>query len=130
MERWLRTTLLVLGVLVVAAMLFGLGFQLYWGLTGPSIAGAAPMPMMRGTWGMHSGGLPFDRWGMHPAGNILGGGMGLGWLFSLGVLALAGFGIYALVRGRPAETSAPRCAHCGYAMQAAWVACPKCGEKV
>ncbi len=113
MDRFLRTMLMVTAIVVLAVFLVGLGWQLYWALTGPRLGALAPfsMPMMRGAWGMHPmGWLP-----------------GLGWLLGLGLVVLLVAGIVGLVRG---STPSRRCAHCGSPLQEGWVACPRCGEKV
>lgn len=112
MDRFLRTTLIVLGILVLAMFVFGFGWQLYWMLSGARLGAFGPLPMMRGTWGMHP---------------MMGWLPGFGWLIGLGLLVLVVAGIVSLVR-----SAAPsrRCAHCGSALQEGWVACPRCGEKV
>ena len=53
MDKALRTTLMVLGILVLAALLFNFGIQLYWLLAGPAWGGYGPMigPMMGGRAG-------------------------------------------------------------------------------
>ncbi|MEW6568205.1 MAG: zinc ribbon domain-containing protein [Chloroflexota bacterium] len=117
MDRVLRVTLLVLGILVLAAMLFGFGAQLYSMASGAQWGAFAPVPMMRGAWGMHSVG-----W--------LGWLPGLGWLIGLGILVLVVVGVVGLARGLTSFSTARRCAHCGYPLQEGWVACPRCGEKV
>lgn len=113
MDRFLRTVLIVLGIVVLAVFLFGLGWQLYWALAGPRVAGFAvgPMPMMRGAWGLHPiGWLP-----------------GFGWLLGLGLLILVVAGIVSLVQG---AAPSRRCARCSSPLQEGWIACPRCGEKV
>ncbi len=77
---------------------------------------------------------------MFGGGNMMGfGGFGIGMLFfPLLLLGLTVLGIVWLVRAvsapRSAAPLAPAatapCAHCGYALQPGWKACPNCGEKV
>lgn len=116
MERLLRTVLIVLGMVVLAVFLFGLGWQLYWSLAGPRLGafGVGPMPMMPGGWGMH----PMGWMGWLP---------GFGWLLGLGLLVLVVAGVVGLVRGMAPSR---RCARCGSPLQEGWIACPRCGEKV
>ena len=89
MDKFLRTTLMVLGILVLAVLLFNFGVQLYFSLSGPATAGygygGMMGPMMRGGWGMH----PFGGFAIPFLGPILG----------LGLLALLVAGIIALARG-------------------------------
>lgn len=115
MNKVLRTTLMVLGILVLAALLFGFGTQLYWMVSGARWVGFGPM--MGGMWGMHRGAF-------------LGWSPILGWLIGLVILALAVAGVVALVRGPVPSQPARTCAHCGKPLQEGWVACPHCGEKV
>jgi hypothetical protein len=107
--------LIVLGILALAAVLFGLGMRLYWGLAAPRVAGF--FPMMGRAWDMHGGmyfgGFPF-----------------LGSLLGIGLLVLVVIGIVGLVRGFGPNMPERTCAHCGYPLKAGWVACPRCGEKV
>lgn len=115
MDKLLRTTLVVLGILVLVAVLFGLGMQLYWAVAGPSVAG---FPAMMGrAWGMHGG-------------MVFGGFPFLGSLLGLGLLILVVVGIVSLVRGTGLGAPARPCAHCGAPLQPGWVACPRCGERV
>lgn len=82
---------------------------------------------------------------MFGGGNMMGFGgfggplLGIGMLFfPLLLLGLTVLGIVWLVRAvsapRAAAPLAPAatapCAHCGYALQPGWKACPNCGEKV
>ena len=127
MNKTLRTILMVLGVLVLAALLFGFGYRLYWMAAGGATSGFGPM--MGGRWLGTGGGMMSGRWLMHG-----GAWMGLfpivGWILGLGILALAVFGLVSLVR-RPASGQPARvCAHCGVPLEAGWIACPRCGEKV
>lgn len=115
MERFLRTTLIVLAILVLAALLFGFGAQLYWTLSGARLGVFGPMPMMRGAWGFQ------------PMMGGMGWLPGFGWLLGLGLLVLVVAGIVSLVRG---AAPSRRCAHCSALLQEGWVACPRCGEKV
>jgi hypothetical protein len=116
MDKALRTVVTVLGGLLLAAALFWLGAQLYWGFAARPVGMA--MPMMGRAWlGMHEWGA--FRW--FPS---------LGGLFGLGLLVLVVLGIVALVRGPRAVAPARACAHCGAPLEAGWVACPRCGEKV
>jgi hypothetical protein len=88
MDKALRTTLMVLGILVLAVLLFNFGVQLYFMLSGPAAVGYGGMmgPMMRGGWGgMHS----FGGFGIPFLGPILG----------VGLLVLLVAGIIALARG-------------------------------
>ena len=66
MDKVLRTTLMVLGILVLAALLFNFGIQLYWLLSGPAWGGYGPMigPMMggRGMHGWSDGAGPSWNW--------------------------------------------------------------------
>ncbi|HET7009862.1 MAG TPA: zinc ribbon domain-containing protein [Anaerolineales bacterium] len=114
MSRTLRTTLWVLGGIVVAALLFGLGMQLYW-MTAGSAAGGF-RPMMDFGWGMHAarGGFVFPF---------------LGPILGLGLLALAVVGIVSLFN-RPGDRPAANCTNCGSALTAGWAFCPRCGQKV
>ncbi len=115
MDKFLRTTLAVIGILVVAALLFGLGMQLYWVVASPRTA--AFFPMMGRVWGMH-GGMMF------------GGFPFLGSLLGLGLLVLVVVGIAGLVRGFGQPAAERTCTHCGAPLQAGWIACPRCGQKV
>ena len=88
MDKFLRTTLMVLGILVLAVLLFNFGVQAYWMLSVPAGSGYGGMygPMMGGGWGgMH----PFGGYGIPFLGPILG----------LGLLVLLVAGIIALARG-------------------------------
>ena len=83
MDRTLRTTLTVLAIIVLAALLFNLGIQLYWMFSGPAWGAYGPMigPMMGGRGGMQTfGGFGFF-------GPILS--LGLGVLLVAGIAALA-----------------------------------------
>jgi hypothetical protein len=87
MDKFLRTALLVLGIVVLAALLFNLGIQLYGMIAGPAFGayGAMAGPMMGGRGTMHAF-----------------GGFGLGFLGPILGMALVGLivaGIVALVRG-------------------------------
>jgi len=92
MDKALRTTLMVLGILVLAVLLFNFGAQLYFMLSAPAAAGygygygGMMGPMMRGGWG-----------GMHPFGGF--GIPFLGPILGLGLLVLLVAGIIALARG-------------------------------
>ena len=90
MDKFLRTTLMVLGILVLAVLLFNFGVQLYFMISGPAAGGygygGMYGPMMGGGWGgMH----PFGGFGIPVLGPILG----------LGLLVLLVAGIIALARG-------------------------------
>ena len=94
MDKFLRTALLVLGIVVLALLLFNLGVQLYGLFAGPAWGGYGSMagPMMGGRGAHH-----------------LFGGYGFGFLGPILGIALVGLvvaGIVALVRGR-SETSRP-----------------------
>jgi len=96
MDRTLRTVLMVLAIIVLAALLFNLGIQLYWMFSGPAWGTYGPMigPMMGGRGGMHTyGGFGF-------LGPILS--LGLGVLLVAGIAALARSG-----RGEGGEPSQP-----------------------
>ena len=114
MSRTLRTTLWVLGSLVVAVLLFGFGMQLFGMLGGTSGAYA---PMMRGVVGMPryggSFGFPF-----------------LGPVRGLGLVALVLAGVMALFRGGRTEMAAANCTNCSSSLVAGWAFCPRCGQKV
>ena len=90
MDKFLRTTLMVLGILVLAVLLFNFGAQLYFTLSGPAAVGygygGMMGPMIRGGWG-----------GMHPYGGF--GIPFLGPILGLGLLVLLVAGIVALARG-------------------------------
>lgn len=77
MDRTLRTTLIVLAIVVLAALLFNFGIQLYWTFSGPAWGAFGPM----------GGGIMGGRAGMHAFGGsgLLGPVFGLG----LGVLLVA-----------------------------------------
>jgi hypothetical protein len=116
MDKALRTVVTVLGALILAALLFWFGGQLYWMFEGRPVG--AVMPMMGRAWvGMHEVGA--FRW--FPA---------FGPLIGLGLLILVVVGIVALVRGPRSAPPARACAHCGAPLEAGWIACPRCGEKV
>ena len=86
MDRTLRTTLMVLAIIVLAALLFNFGLQLYWLLSGPAWGMIGPMGgrMMGGRVGFHS----FGGYGF--LGPILS--LGLGVLLVAGIAAMAGIG--------------------------------------
>lgn len=95
MDRVLRTTLMVLGILVLAALLFFFGMQLYWMVSGSGWGAIGPM----------GGHMMGGRWGMHPFG-----GMGFGWigpLLGIGLLVLLVLGIVALARGGRSDEPRP-----------------------
>lgn len=96
MDRYLRTTLMVLAILVLAALLFNFGIQLYWMFSGSAFAAYGPMvgPMMGGGGGMH----PFGSFGFGFLGPILG--IGLVVLLVAGIVALARSG-----RSEPSQRS-------------------------
>jgi hypothetical protein len=85
--------------------------------------------MMRG-WGYlpgHMGG-----WGMMGAFPLMGGAwMILRLLVPLAVLALVVVGVVALIRAvaRP-KVAMASCPACSRPVQAGWVACPNCGQKL
>src|SRR3972149_3018296 len=95
MDRYLRTTLLVLAIIVLAALLFAFGVQLYWMFSGPAWGAYGPMvgPMMGGRGGMH----PFGSVGFGFLGPILG----------IGLVVLLVAGIVALARSGRSERSEP-----------------------
>jgi hypothetical protein len=107
---------MVLGALVLAALLFWFGGQLYWMFAGRPWADV--MPMMGRPW-----------IGMHRVGAFTGFPF-FGGLFGLGLLVLVVIGIAALVRGPRSAPPARTCAHCGAPLEVGWIACPRCGEKV
>lgn len=115
MNKVLRTILMILGILVLAAFLFGFGYQVYGIVSGAHWGGM--YPIMMGGWGMHRGGL-------------YGGFPFLGGILGLGVLALVVGGLVALLGRRTPNLPARVCAHCGQALEPGWIACPHCGEKV
>lgn len=128
MSKFLRTAFLVLGVLLLAALLVGLGYRLYWMFSGQTTAGLTPM--MRGAWDLQRQPHQMDRFGIWPGAFLFGGLPFFGVVIGIGLLVLAGIGVASLFRkGTPAEP-APRCAHCGAELRPGWVACPRCGEKV
>jgi hypothetical protein len=95
MDRYVRSILLVVAIIVLAALLFSLGIQLYWTFGGPAVGAYGQMvgPMMRSAGGMHRfGGTPLGL-----PGPIL-------WIALTGLLVA---GIVALVRGGRHATSAP-----------------------
>ena len=107
----------ILSVIVIATLLFGIGYlgfghrvaYMHSGFDGHA-------PMMRG-------------YGYSPFGGLfMGFGMLLAALIPLGIL----FGvIYGAVRlairdSRPKQP----CANCGKPVRAGWVACPHCGKKI
>jgi hypothetical protein len=116
MNKVLRTILMVLGILLLAALLFGLGTQIYWAASGARWAGRVAVPMM-GVWGMHRG----VSMGWFP---------GFSGIVGLGILGLVVAGLVALFRGVGPRQPARVCAHCGKPLEAGWIACPHCGEKV
>lgn len=93
MDRTLRTTLMVLAIIVLAALLFNLGIQLYWMFSGPAWGAYGPMigPMMGWRGGMHT----FGAFGF------------LGPILSLGLGILLVAGIAALARSPRIERSEP-----------------------
>ena len=115
MNRALRTTLLVLGGLVLAVLLFGIGTQLFWMFASPATAGFGSM--MQGGWGMH----PFGG---------MGGFSFLGPILGLGLVALVIAGFVALAGGKSPDRSTANCTNCGSALVAGWTFCPRCGQKV
>ena len=118
MNRALKIALLVLGSLVAVAILFGIGYRIYWLSAGGAGWYSGFRPMMGGGWGMN----PFHMAGWMPLGGFLG---------VLVLLSLLGVGIAILVNLKSGPKSAPRlCAKCGRPIEAGWVVCPHCGEKV
>ena len=84
MDKFLRTTLMVLGIVVLALLLFNLGIQLYGIFAGPAAGGFGPMMGGRGT--------------MHAFG---GSGFGfLGPILGIALVGLIVAGIVALVHGQ------------------------------
>jgi hypothetical protein len=116
MDKALRTVLMVLGALILAALLFWFGGQLYWMFAGRPWADV--MPMMGRSW-----------IGMHRVGGFTGFPFFSG-LFGLGLLVLVIIGISALVRGPRSAPPTRTCVHCGAPLEVGWIACPRCGEKV
>jgi hypothetical protein len=121
----LGLVLIVAAVVVAAVWMLGahwLGWSSGYSLMS---AGQSHMPMMgqTGTYGMMGGfGMPF---------------MGLGML--LGPLVLVGpsvLGVVWLMRKVKAASSPhpplvpATCAHCGKPVEAGWIVCPRCGEKI
>jgi hypothetical protein len=97
MDRFLRTTLLVLGIVVLSLLLFNFGIQLYGLFSGPVLAAHGPMagPMMGGRAGMQAFG---------------GAGFGfLGPILGIALVGLVVAGIVALVQrgGRGSGVSNP-----------------------
>jgi hypothetical protein len=120
MSRALRTTLWVLGGIVAAVLLFGLGIQLYAMQAGPNMMGIGSgfAPMMRGAWGAH----PFGGWmGVPFLGPLLG--LGLVVLVVVGVMSLVG-------KGSGMHAAAAACTNCGSPVVAGWTFCPRCGQKI
>jgi hypothetical protein len=118
MNKALKIVLLILGTLVAVAILFGIGYRLYWLFAGGAGLFGGFHPMMRGSWGMY----PMRMAGWLPFGGFLG---------VLVLLSLLGVGIAILVRRNSGPKAAPRlCAKCGRPIEADWVVCPHCGEKV
>ncbi|MEK6574587.1 MAG: hypothetical protein AABZ58_09785 [Chloroflexota bacterium] len=123
MNKTLQWTVGISAVLIALAVVFStvmpfIAPQLGWGNT----YGYFPGGMMGGFRGGMMGGfgLPFFGFGM-----IL-------WpVLFVGLIVL---GIVWLVRtvSTPGAPAAPQaaCAHCGKPVQAAWKACPYCGEKL
>lgn len=111
---------IVLGVLLVAAVVL------------PWIFGG-------GGYGMrpYGGMMGRDFGNMHPMG---WGGMGLGWLFGMAVLALMGLGIASLIKYLSAPRTTPstpveirstqNCSNCGRQTQQEWNVCPNCGNNL
>ncbi|HSB91341.1 MAG TPA: hypothetical protein VLD63_15100 [Anaerolineales bacterium] len=97
MDKFLRTTLMVLGILVLAALLFNFGVQLYWMLSGSAAGGYGMMgPMMGGRGWMH----PYGGFGGMRSFGGFGFGFGLlGPILGIGLVVLLVAGIFALVRG-------------------------------
>ncbi len=121
MSKFVRGLLIGLGGLLVLAVLVAIGFQVY-GLVSLSRFGAL-QPMMGGFGRMHPGfGFGYG-YGMHmfPWG---------GWI---GLLALGALGVVLVVAligaARPAQPTRV-CAACGKPLEAGWIACPHCGQKV
>ena len=92
MDKYVRSILLVVAIIVLAALLFGLGIQLYAMASGPAVGGFGTMvgPMMRGFGGMHRLGAP----GLGFFGPVL-------WIALIGLLVA---GIVALIRSGHHET--------------------------
>ncbi len=114
MKTWKWLAILALGLLavfIVAAFLFG-GIGYRW------------MPM-------HSryGGFP-----MMGGPGIFGGGMMLFGLLVplllLGLIVVGGVAIYNGLKKPAAPALTGSCSHCGKPVQADWVNCPYCGEKL
>jgi hypothetical protein len=97
MDKFLRTTLMVLGILVLAALLFNFGVQLYWMLSGSAAGGYGMIgPMMGGRGWMH----PYDGFGGMRSFGGFGFGFGLlGPILGIGLVVLLVAGIIALARG-------------------------------
>ncbi|HEY5901322.1 MAG TPA: zinc ribbon domain-containing protein [Anaerolineales bacterium] len=75
------------------------------------------------------GGWGYGGWGM--MGPWMMGGMFFMWLIPLGLVALAVFGLAALVRvlgGGAGPAPSQNCPSCGRPIQADWRNCPHCGE--
>lgn len=134
MKKFWKWIIGIVVVLVILAVVVGvvLMFRSHllanvgWGDSGLRTRLPGMMPFARGDWGgriisMHSP-------GMRPFGGLFGG------LFSLGLLALVVLGIVWLVRRLTVPNTppppAPACGHCGKPIQAGWIACPYCGEKL
>ena len=127
--KWI---LLFVGVLVVAFLVALPFFMRGFGFGGGMMGNYGGYPMM----GRHViGFLPFGF-------GIFGALIRL--ILPLLLLVLAIVGVISLVRGKPKPVAAAPsgdvpvspavettpCAHCGKPLQAGWVACPNCGEKV
>jgi hypothetical protein len=87
MDKYVRATLLVVAIIVLAALLFNFGIQLYWMFAGATGGAFGPMvgPMMRGAGGVHAfGGSPFGFFGP---------------IFGIALAGLLVAGIVALARG-------------------------------
>ncbi len=139
MSKGLKTTLIVLGMLVGVAVLVGGGFLLgrtvlsQWGTNRPAMmfndGGSAFRGRLdgRSSLGMMGirGNLPFHGFG------IFGGLLML--LLPVGLISLAVIGVMALLHrsGNPFSSAHMlACSHCKEPIQADWKVCPHCGTKI
>lgn len=91
---------------------------------------------MMGRYGSWNHGM-MGGYGFSPFGGAwMSFGMLLAWLFPVGLLFVAGYGVVSLFQQRkPTAVSAPApsqrtCAHCGEAAEIEWKTCPYCGEEL
>jgi hypothetical protein len=151
MNKFLKWILWIIGVLVVVAVLFGIGYFAFthWNAGGWMMAGRGE------NFGDGDGRLPWRNMPMHPGLMRPGGrffgfsilGFILGGLFRLAILVLIIAGIIALIRyltrsykvvpvapttgtttvAAAATEGSKTCPNCGRSVQADWQHCPYCG---